>query len=200
MIIGYGRVSTTDQQLDLQTDALTKAGCERIYSEKFSGATKDRPELNKLMQQVRSGDIVVVWRLDRLGRSTTDLIELINAFEKQGVLFKSLKENIDTATATGRLFFSFFAALAEFERNVIRERTIAGLASARARGRVGGRKPGLSKAADIKASAAKTFYESGMPVQQICNLLSIGSKRTIYKYLREKGAKVGERPSVGVSQ
>ncbi|WP_460939179.1 recombinase family protein [Spirosoma humi] len=191
MIIGYGRVSTTDQNLHLQTDALTKAGCERIYSEKFTGTTKDRPELNKLIEHLRQGDTLIVWRLDRLGRSTSDLIDLVNTFEKKGVVFKSIMENIDTETASGRLFFTFFAAMAEFERNLIRERTNAGLAAARARGRVGGRKAGLSKEADIKAAAAKTLYESGNTVQKICTMLNIGSKRTLYKYLRAKGVKIG---------
>ncbi|MCX6216513.1 recombinase family protein [Spirosoma sp.] len=191
MIIGYGRVSTTDQNLNLQLDALSKAGCERIFSEKFTGKTKDRPELNKLMEHLRAGDVLIVWRLDRLGRSTTDLIELVNTFEKKGVIFKSLTENIDTASATGRLFFTFFAAMAEFERNLIRERTNAGLQSARARGRVGGRKPGLSQDAQIKAAAAKTLYESGNTGTQICKMLGIGSKRTLYSYLRAKGVRVG---------
>ena len=191
MNIGYARVSTDDQNLLLQTDALKQAGCEKIYKEKLSGAKVDRPELLKLMEQLREGDTVTVWKLDRLGRSLTQLIDTVNKLADLKVGFRSLKESIDTTTATGKLTFHIFASFAEFERDMIRERTNAGLSAARERGRVGGRKKGLSPDADIKASAAKTLYESGNTVDKICKMLQIGSKRTLYKYLREKGVKIG---------
>ena len=153
MRIGYARVSTQDQDLQLQLDALAQAGCEDIFSEKQSGATKERPVLEQCLRNLRKGDTLVVWRLDRLGRSLKDLVEIITALEGREVGFQSIKENIDTTSAGGRLIFHIFGALAEFEHALIRERTKAGLEAARARGRVGGRKPSLSKA-DIKKAAA----------------------------------------------
>lgn len=137
--IGYARVSTDDQNLDLQRDALTKHGCAVIYDETVSGKNVERVELNHCLKALRGGDTLVVWRLDRLGRSLTDLVKIINDLEKRSVNFKSLSENIDTTTATGKLMFHMMSALAEFERNLTRERTKAGLASARARGKIGGR-------------------------------------------------------------
>lgn len=145
MLIGYARVSTQDQNLDMQLDALTAHGCERIYQEKQSGKTaQDRPDLQKLLDAVREGDTVVVYKLDRLGRSTKDLIEIVNALQDKGVGFVSLNEQIDTTGAMGKLVFQIFAALAEFERNTISERTKAGLQAAKARGRLGGRKRALT--------------------------------------------------------
>tara|TARA_R110001592_G_C13180977_1_gene750894 strand:+ start:89 stop:667 length:579 start_codon:yes stop_codon:yes gene_type:complete len=144
MKIGYARVSTNEQDTALQIDALEKSGCERVYSEKRSGKRKERPQLGKLLDALRPGDIVVVWRLDRLGRSTKDLIELIETLKDKGVEFVSLTESIDTTTATGELVFGIFAAIAQFETNLISDRTKAGLESARKRGRVGGRKPKLT--------------------------------------------------------
>jgi len=143
MKIGYARVSKTDQQLQLQTDALEKIGVEKIYKDRLSGAKQDRIALAEMLKTLREGDCVVVWRLDRLGRSLQHLIELVNGFSEQGVNFISLRENIDTTTATGRLFFNISASLAEYERELLIERTNAGLAAARARGRTGGRRRAL---------------------------------------------------------
>ena len=143
--IGYARVSTDDQNLDLQRDALTRAGCATIYEETASGKSSSRIELEHCRKSLRSGDTLVVWRLDRLGRSLADLVKIISDLEREGITFESLGEKIDTGSASGKLQFHVFAALAEFERNLIRERTLAGLSAARARGRVGGRKPKLSE-------------------------------------------------------
>ena len=145
MKIGYARVSSLDQNLDLQMDALKNAGCEVIYQEKVSGKNIERPELNKLFAKLRAEDTVIVWKLDRLGRSLRDLIDLVAEMQKLEVNFVSVQDSINTATATGRFTFNIFASLAEFEREIISERTKAGLASARARGRKGGRPKGLSK-------------------------------------------------------
>lgn len=153
MKIGYARVSTSDQDPQLQLDDLTKAGCGDIFSEKQSGAGKERPVLDQCLRTLRKGDTLVVWRLDRLGRSLKHLVETISTLEDRGIGFCSLKENIDTTTAGGKLVFHIFGALAEFEHSLIRDRTKAGLAAARARGRVGGRKPSMSKA-DVKKAAA----------------------------------------------
>jgi len=143
--IGYARVSTVDQNLDLQRDALTRSGCVTIYEETTSGTSSSRIELEHCRKALRSGDTLVVWRLDRLGRSLSDLVKIISGLEREGITFESLGEKIDTGSASGKLQFHVFAALAEFERNLIRERTMAGLSAARARGRVGGRKPKLSE-------------------------------------------------------
>lgn len=153
MIIGYARVSTQDQNPALQTDALTKAGCEQLFHEKATGASKDRPELAACLRMLRSGDTLVVWKLDRLARSLKDLVEIIDDLQKRGVGFRSLTEAIDTTSTGGRLVFHIFGALAEFEHSLIRERTIAGLAAARARGRHGGRKPAMTKT-DVRKAAA----------------------------------------------
>jgi DNA invertase Pin-like site-specific DNA recombinase len=141
--IGYARVSTDDQNLDLQRDALAKTKCDAIYEETASGKSVGRPELEHCLKALRTGDVLVVWRLDRLGRSLSDLVKIIDDLERQGIVFESLTEKIETGSAAGKLIFHVFAALAEFERNLIRERTHAGLTAARARGRVGGRKPVL---------------------------------------------------------
>lgn len=143
--IGYARVSTDDQNLDLQRDALTRSGCVNIYEETASGKSATRIELANCRKSLRSGDTLVVWRLDRLGRSLSDLVKIIGDLEREGITFESLSEKIDTGSASGKLQFHVFAALAEFERNLIRERTLAGLSAARARGRVGGRKPKLNE-------------------------------------------------------
>ena len=153
MKIGYARVSTEDQTTDPQIDALTIHGCEIIYSEQASGKNSDRPELEYCLKALRSGDTLTVLRLDRLGRSLADLIRIVNDLEARGVGFASLTENIDTTTPAGKLVFHVFAALAEFERNLIRERTQAGLKSARARGRFGGRPPKLSEKDLVMAKA-----------------------------------------------
>lgn len=143
--VGYARVSTDDQNLDLQRDALTRAGCGQVWEEKASGKSAERQQLAACLQSLRPGDVLTVWRLDRLGRSLPDLVQIITELETRQIGFESLTEKIDTTTATGKLVFHLFAALAEFERNLTRERTAAGLAAARARGRAGGRKPKLSE-------------------------------------------------------
>ena len=153
MRIGYARVSNQDQHPELQLDALATAGCEQVFQEKASGRNKDRPELDTCLKTLRTGDTLVVWRLDRLGRSLKDLVEIVHTLEARGVSFQSLTESIDTSNAGGKLVFHVFAALAEFERNLIRERTLAGLAAARARGRKGGRRVKLSKT-DVRKAAA----------------------------------------------
>lgn len=154
MLIGYARVSSQDQNPDLQLDALTRAGCEQVFVEKVTGTgLKARPEWEACRRTLRKGDTLVVWRLDRLGRSLKDLVEIIQDLEGRSVGFKSLTESIDTSNAGGKLIFHVFGALAEFEHSLIRERTKAGLAAARARGRKGGRRPKLSKA-DVKKAAA----------------------------------------------
>ncbi len=191
MKIGYARVSTKDQSLDLQEDALKKVGCKTIYSECVSGAKMDRLKLHEMINQLRKGDVVIVWKLDRLGRSLRDLVSLMSTLQDLGVGFKSLQDNIDTTTPIGKLNFHLFAALAEFERDIISERTKAGLAAARARGRKGGRPKGLSKKAKDKARLAESLYkERERSISEICEYLSI-SKPTLYRYLRNRGVKIG---------
>lgn len=153
MIIGYARVSTQDQHADLQTDALTQAGCEQIFQEKITGKLRERPELTQCLRTLRKGDTLVVWRMDRLARSLKDLVEIIEDLHQREIGFKSLNENIDTTSASGKLIFHIFGALAEFEHTLILERTKAGLAAARARGRKGGRKPAMT-VADVRKAAA----------------------------------------------
>src|SRR6266581_9548018 len=149
MLIGYARVSTDEQDTRLQIDALKRAGCEKIYEERASGSRTDRPELNKALAHGRKGDVVIVWKLDRLGRSLPHLIDTVHDLEQRHVGFRSLTDNIDTTTASGRMFFHMMGALAQFERDLIRERTMAGLKAARERGNVGGRRRKL-KDADLK--------------------------------------------------
>lgn len=153
MIIGYARVSTNDQNPELQVDALKKAGAEQIFQEKFTGTLRERPELSQCLRTFRQGDVLIVWKLDRLARSLKDLVEIVQDLQDRGIGFKSLTESIDTTSSGGRLVFHIFGALAEFERDLIRERTMAGLEAARARGRKGGRKPSLSKTDTQKAAA-----------------------------------------------
>lgn len=187
MKIGYARVSTQDQDLALQLDALQTADCTTIYQEKVSSKRKERPELQTMLAQLQKDDVVVVWKLDRLARSMKELVTLVNEIQGKGAEFQSLNDQIDTTTPQGRFTFHVFAALAEFERDLIRERTKAGLAAARARGRVGGRPKGLSKAAQHKAIVAEKLYlERGLTIKQICKQLSI-SKSTFYNYLRYRG-------------
>ncbi|MCY1290409.1 hypothetical protein D9M69_406320 [compost metagenome] len=191
MKIGYARVSTRDQNADLQLDALKRAGCERIYQDTASGAKSARPELDKLLTHVRSGDTVVIWKLDRLGRSLKHLVELVGELAERKVGLQSLNDPIDTTHAQGRLVFNLFASLAEFERELIRERTQAGLTAARARGRVGGRPKGLPAKAEATAMAAETLYREGrLSVSAISEKLHI-SKSTLYSYLRQRGVVIG---------
>ncbi len=153
MIIGYARVSTQDQNPQLQRDALQQAGCEQVFEERITGTKRERPELQACLRTLRDGDTLVVWKLDRLARSLKDLVELIHELDDRGVGFRSLTEAIDTTSAGGKLVFHIFGALAEFEHSLIRERTLAGLAAARARGRKGGRRPVMSSA-DVRKAAA----------------------------------------------
>jgi DNA invertase Pin-like site-specific DNA recombinase len=179
MLIGYARISTADQTLALQHDALTAAGCEKILTDTASGSRTDRPGLAQALDIARAGDTLVVWRLDRLGRSLAHLIETVRTLQERGVHFKSLQEQLDTATSGGKLVFHVFGALAEFERDLIRERTQAGLAAARARGRVGGR-PRLSpeKVRQLRTLAA----DKTNSVKSICRTLGI-SRATYYRYV-----------------
>lgn len=182
MRFGYVRVSTLEQNPNLQIDALKAAGCDEIIKDEVSGKNAIRPGLEALLSKLRSGDELLVWRLDRLGRSLANLIELINQFEQKGIKFKSLTENIDTSTINGKLIFNIFASLSEFERNLIRERTIAGLSAARARGRLGGR-PTVNPP---KIEAALQLYNKReLTVNQICKAIGI-SKGTLYKYINKK--------------
>ena len=180
MLIGYARVSTDDQNLDLQRDALQQAGCEQIFEDTISGAKASRPGLKAALEYARAGDTLVVWRLDRLSRSLKDLIEMMNKLENRGVELKSIQEALDTSSSTGKLIFHLFGALAEFERNLIRERTHAGLTAARARGRLGGRPKSLD--ADKQALAVKLYDEREHTVAHICKMMGI-SKPTLYKYI-----------------
>ena len=181
MLIGYARVSTSDQNLDLQQDALKAANCERIHTDTASGAKTERPGLNKALAECRTGDTLIVWKLDRLGRSLPHLVETVRELVSRGVGFKSLQENIDTTTSSGKLIFHIFASLAEFERDIIRERTNAGLAAARARGRNGGRPKGVDERKRKAALALKN--DPTRSVKEICDILSI-SRNTYYKYVR----------------
>jgi len=180
MLIGYARISTQEQSPDLQLDALQQAGCKKILEEKVSGAKRDRPQLAEALKYMRSGDVLVVWKLDRLARSLKQLIETVENLEKQGIGFRSLTENIDTTSPSGKLVFHLFGALAEFERAIIKERTMAGLASAKARGRVGGRPRALSTKDVTKAKAM--LRDSNLTVQEVADTFGV-SLSTLYTYI-----------------
>lgn len=180
MLVGYARVSTQEQDLALQLDALRTAGCEKVFEEKASGAQRDRPALKAALTYMRGGDTLVVWRLDRLARSLKQLVETVEDFGARGLGLRSLTESIDTTTAGGKLVFHLFAALAEFERGVIRERTLAGLQAARARGRIGGRPPAL-KAKDLAAARAM-LKDPQISVVEIAKRLGVAAS-TLYRHL-----------------
>ena len=180
MKIGYARVSTGDQNLDMQVDALNKIECDKIFTDKMSGARSDRPGLEEAMKFMREGDTLIVWRLDRLGRSLQHLIKVINDLNENGKFFMSLQENIDSKSTGGKLIFHIFAALAEFERDLIRERTKAGILAARARGRIGGR-PRKMTAKKIEW-AKKLMEDHSNSISEICKMLRI-SKSTLYRNL-----------------
>jgi DNA invertase Pin-like site-specific DNA recombinase len=178
MLVGYGRVSSDDQNLDLQNDALTGAGCDRIFADKISGAKDNRPGLDAALDHLRPGDTLVVWRLDRLGRSLKDLLIIIEDLNIRSIGFKSLTESIDTTTSGGKLIFSIFGAIAEFERQLIRERTLAGLAAARSRGRKSGRK---IQHDDKKIAAVQHLAASSEnSISQVCQTIGI-SRATYYR-------------------
>ena len=180
MLVGYARVSTQDQDPNMQVDALKAAGCEKIFTEKASGAKRDRPELAAALDYARQGDTLVVWKLDRMARSLKQLIETVEGLEQRGVGFRSLTETIDTTSAGGRLVFAIFAGLAEFERSIIRERTRAGLDAARARGRVGGRPRSIS---DEDIAVAKALLKDPeITVKKVAERIGC-SEATLYRYL-----------------
>ena len=184
MNIGYARVSTQDQTLDLQLDALEKIGCKEIFTDTISGAKVERKGLDKALSYVREGDTLVVWKLDRLGRSLKHLIETITNLNNRKIGFKSLTENIDTTTSGGKLIFHIFGALAEFERDIIRERTNAGLQAARARGRRGGRPKAKTLDTPKKVTMAQLLYDDKTnTIDDICKTLNI-SRATLYRYVR----------------
>ena len=181
MLIGYARVSTLEQTLALQQDALTKAGCERTFTDTASGSLAERPGLTEALDFARPGDTLVVWRLDRLGRSLRHLIDTVSLLQERGIGFKSLQEQIDTTTSGGKLVFHVFGALAEFERDLIRERTQAGLMAARARGRLGGRPRALDPR---KVAIAQALYhDKSNSISDICRTLRI-SRATLYRYVK----------------
>ena len=179
MLIGYARVSTSDQNLDLQKEALLKIGCERIYEDEISGTIKERPGLNKTLEMLRAGDTLVVWKLDRLGRSVKNLISLISDLNSKDIHFKSITDSIDTSTPSGRFFFHVMASLAQMERELIVERTKAGLAAAKKLGRVGGRK---RKMTNSKINSAKKLLASGVVPKDIAQNLGI-SVATLYRWV-----------------
>lgn len=191
MRIGYARVSTQDQNPELQLDALSAAGCEEIFQEKISGRIRARPELDSCLRTLRKGDTLVVWRLDRLGRSLKDLVEIVHNLENREVAFQSLTESIDTGSAGGRLVFNLFGALAEFEHNLIADRTKAGLAAARARGRKGGRRPKMSKS-DVKKAVAM-LQNPEITKTEVAEHFGV-SRVTLNAALDREQPKTSERP------
>ena len=182
MLIGYARVSKIDQNLNLQIDALKRVGCSKIFTDQVSGSIKSRPQLEQALDFLRSRDILVVWRLDRLGRSLRHLIELVAELQAKEIGFRSITEAMDTTTSGGKLIFHIFGALAEFERNVIQEITRAGLEAARARGRKGGIKPKLTE--KQQQVAVKLYHEKAHTVEEICRIMGI-SKPTLYSYINK---------------
>lgn len=180
MKIGYARVSTLDQNLTGQVEMLEQAGCDKIFTDKISGTVRDRSGLDQVKEILKDGDTLVVWRLDRLGRSLSDLIEWVKYLDSIGVGLKSLHESIDTSTSTGKLVFHIFGALAEFERNLIRERTMVGLASARAKGRIGGVKKKLD---EYQVVDLVHMHQQKTPIAEICEHFGI-SKQTVYNYIK----------------
>lgn len=179
MLIGYARVSTQDQNLELQLDALTKAGCEKIFEDKMSGSRAKRPGLGKALEILREGDTLVVWKLDRLGRSVKHLVDLVGELHTQGAQFQSLTDAIDTRTPSGRFFFHVMASLAEMERELMIERTRAGLAAARWLGRIGGRKRQMT---DSKIKSARKLLADGIPPKEVAKNLGV-SVPTLYRWV-----------------
>ena len=185
MNIGYCRISTSEQNLDLQIQALKEAGCEKIFEEVASGAKDDRPKLKEAIDYARKGDVIVIWKLDRLSRSLKHLIETVNDLEKREIGFRCTTQQLDTTTPSGKLIFHVFGAISEFERSLIRERTAAGLKVARARGRLGGRPKVLDQE---KITIAQALYNDGKTtVEKICSTLGI-SRATFYRNVKQKAA------------
>jgi DNA invertase Pin-like site-specific DNA recombinase len=179
MLIGYARVSTQDQNLDFQREALSKAGCQRIFEDKMSGTRAERPGLAKALEMLREGDTLVVWKLDRLGRSVKQLVDLVGELHKKSIQFKSLTDSIDTGTASGRFFFHVMASLAEMERELTVERTRAGLEIARKLGRKGGRKRRMTES---KIESAKKLLSNGVPPKDVAKNLGV-SVPTLYRWI-----------------
>jgi DNA invertase Pin-like site-specific DNA recombinase len=189
VILGYIRVSKNKQLTALQDDAMRSVQCDKVFTDKMTGKRFDRAQLTALLAFARPGDIIVVWRLDRLGRSLKELIEMVNRLSERGIELRSLKENIDTTTPTGRLMFHVIAALAEFERDIISERTQAGLEAARARGRKGGRPRAIDKISPAQLARAKELYAAKQnSVAEIMALTGFKSRNTFYKYVVNKEA------------
>ncbi|RUM91031.1 MAG: recombinase family protein [Thiomicrospira sp.] len=191
MKIGYARVSTNKQDLSLQIDALNEYGCRSIYKETGSGAKNDRPELINVLKALREGDTLIVWKLDRLSRSIKDLINIVNELNERGIQFVSITDNIETSTPSGKLIFHIFSALAEFEHNIIRERTYAGLNAARARGRKGGRKPKLTMAQAKSIKAILDSPENERAVEDIASDYNV-SRSTVFRALEKLKEKKNE--------
>lgn len=189
MKFGYARVSTKDQHLDLQISALEQAGCDTIYKEYVSGAKQDRPELKRMMAALRKGDTVIIWKIDRIGRSLKHLVSLVETFLENGVNLISLNDPIDTSTASGRFTFNIFAALAEFEREIISERTLAGQYEAWKKGRQKGRPVGLSEKNFRKSELVLSLYNMDYSITQIAEDLNIG-RTTVYRYLKHRGVAI----------
>jgi DNA invertase Pin-like site-specific DNA recombinase len=185
MLIGYARVSTQDQNLDLQREALKKAGCEKIFEDQISAVRAERPGLTRTLELVRAGDVLVVWKLDRLGRSVKDLVHLVGELAQRGVHFKSLTDSIDTSTPAGRFFFHVMASLAQMERELIIERTRAGLAAAKNQGRVGGRKRRMT---DSRIESAKKLLATGVPPKDVARNLGV-SVPTLYRWVPASSAR-----------
>src|SRR6266852_6496409 len=183
MLIGYARVATQEQTLNLQNDALEKIGCSKIFTDTISGSATERKGLDEALEYVRAGDTLVVWRLDRLGRSLKHLIETVTNLNNSKIGFKSITENIDTTTSGGKLIFHIFGALAEFERDIIRERTNAGLQAARARGRIGGRRKALTP--KQQEMAQQLYDDKTNEIVAICKTFNI-SRTTLYRYVKVK--------------
>jgi DNA invertase Pin-like site-specific DNA recombinase len=184
MNVGYARVSRQDQNPQMQRRELRAAGCERIFEERISSRKESRPELERALEYCRQGDVLVVWKLDRLGRSLKELIELVGRLQERGVEFRSLRESLDTTTPAGKLVFHVFASLAEFERDIIRERTMAGLEAARARGKKGGRKRVMDERKI--ALAARLMKDRDVPISEVCGAVDV-SRATLYRYLNPDG-------------
>lgn len=185
MKVGYARVSREEQHLELQLDALQAAGCEKLFTEKITSVKDQRPQLEVALQYVRPGDALVVWRLDRLGRSLKNLLDIIAKLEERSIEFQSLTEHLDTTSPGGRLIFHIFGSVSQFERELTIERTRAGLAAARARGRKGGRRIGKAFDSPEKVTHVQALYDQGIPIQHLCEMLQC-SRATLYRYIKTK--------------